>query len=205
MIVGLTGGVATGKSLVSTELERLGARVVDADVTAREVVEPGSPVLKEIAREFGPEAIKDDGTLDRAYVGGIVFSDPARLKRLNAITHPTIRRRLRAEAEGVRKADPGALVVLDVALLIENGLDAEVDRVVVVYADRKTQVRRLIARNGLDAERARDMVDSQMPVSEKAARADYVIDNTGTREETLERTRALYLELTSQAADKQRR
>lgn len=202
MIVGLTGGVAAGKSLVSRELQRLGASVIDADVIAREVVEPGSPVLKEIAREFGPEAIKDDGTLDRAYVGGIVFSDQARLKRLNEITHPTIRRRIRDEVERVRREDPDGLVILDVALLIENGLDAEVDRVVVVYADRETQVKRLVKRNGLGVERARHMVDAQMPMSEKAARADYVIDNTGTREETLDRTRALWRELTAQAADK---
>ncbi len=197
MIVGLTGGVATGKSVVAAELKKLGAHIVDADVIARKVVEPGTPTFEEVVAEFGPAVVKADGTLDRRAIADVVFSKPERLKRLNEITHPPIRKMIREEVERAGQEHPGALIVVDAALLIENGLYQEMSRVIVVTAEERTQLERLMKRSGLDAASARRIIESQMPMDEKTKLADHVIDNNGALAETLGQVRALYDELTS--------
>lgn len=197
MIIGLTGGIATGKSLVSGELRRLGAAVVDADAIAKEVVEPGRPACAEIAEAFGPGVIKPDGSIDRKKLGQIIFSDPAARERLNAITHPRIRERMKEETTRLVK-EGVELIVLDIALLIETGVRYEVDRIVVVYADPARQAERLMQRDSVGRDEAKKRISCQMDIKEKTEYADYVIDNSGTKEETIEQTRALFIELQGQ-------
>jgi len=194
MIIGLTGGIATGKSLVSGELKRLGAAVIDADAVAKEVVEPGRPAYAEIAEAFGPGVIRQDGSIDRKKLGQIIFSDPAARERLNAITHPRIRERMKEETARLLKEGAG-IIVLDIALLIETGVRYEVDRIVVVYADPARQLERLMQREAMSRDEAKKRISCQMDIKEKAEYADYVIDNSGTKEDTLEQTRALFAEL----------
>ena len=191
MVAGLTGSIASGKSLVSAELKRLGARVVDADLIAREVVEPGSPALKEIEEEFGGAVIKAGGELDRAALAAIVFSDPEKLKILNRITHPRIIARQREMVEEIKKSSGDSLVIVDAAILIEAGEYKFMDAVIVVYSDEEKQVERLAGR-GLTRREALARVRAQMGLKEKLEYADYVIDNNGTMEEPLRQTRELY-------------
>lgn len=201
MIVGLTGGIATGKSLVAGEMKRLGASVVDADQVARDVVEPGMPAFEEIVREFGPGVVGPDKKLDRKKLGAIVFADRAALKRLNSITHPRIRERMKEEAKRLEAGGRG-IVVLDIALLIENGVKYDMDRIMVVYADREQQERRLMGRDGLTREEAQNRLACQMDIKEKLGYADFVIDNSGTVERTLEQTRAAYQKLAAETVKK---
>ncbi len=184
----LTGGIASGKSTVARRLAELGAVVVDADVIAREVVEPGTPGLARIAEEFGPGVIAPDGTLDRAALGAIIFGDEAARATLNAITHPAVGERSRALFAEALAADPDALVVYDVPLLVNErgeGRADEFDRVIVVSADEETRVRRLVELRGLDEADARRRVGAQAPESARLAIADIVIDANGTLDQTL--------------------
>lgn len=196
MIVGLTGGIATGKSLVAGELKRLGAHIIDADLIAREVVEPGKPAYNEIVREFGPAVLKPDGSLDRKALADIVFCNKTALDRLNSITHPRIRERIHEEAERL-SADGDALVVLDVALLIEMGVRYEVEKIIVVFAEKEQQVERLMKRDNLTRDEAEKRLCCQMDIKEKLKYADYVIDNSTTMAAALEETRAVYNQLTA--------
>lgn len=197
MVVGLTGGIASGKSIVSGEFKKLGAVVIDADLIAREIVEPGQPALPEIEKEFGPSVINGDGTLDRKALGDMVFSDPEKLKRLNRITHPRIIERQRRMIEEIKGAHKDPLIVVDAAILIEAGEYRNMDRVIVVYADEDKQVERLSHRNGLTTQEAEKRVKAQMPLKEKVLYADYVIDNNGGIEETRQRARDLYMKLSA--------
>jgi dephospho-CoA kinase len=203
LLVGLTGGLATGKSTVSDILRRLGCVVLDADVLAREVVEPGQPALAAIAAEFGGEVLRADGTLDRKRLGAIVFADPARRRQVEAITHPAIRDRFLARLAELEAQDFAGIVVWDAPVMIESGGYKAMDRLVVVVTDPATQRARAVTRDGdpVDAERR---IASQMPLAEKAALADYVIDNSGDRAATEARTRevhaALLADLRSRAA-----
>src|SRR5512133_2691607 len=181
-VIGLTGGIATGKSTFSALLRARGAPVVDADALARAVVEPGSPALAEIVRTFGPELLQPDGTLDRKRLGDRVFAHPAARRRLEAITHPAIRAAMVAET--LRLAGEGhGLVFYDAPLLYEVGLDAVLDAVVVVWAPVEVQRRRLIARDGLSPADADARLAAQLPVDDKADRADVVIENAGAEVE----------------------
>lgn len=195
MTVGLTGGIASGKSLVAGELERLGARIVDADRISREVVRPGTPANAGIVEAFGPEVLLEDGGIDRKKLGSIVFSDPRKLEVLNSITHPRIRERIRELVSEAERSTPSALIVIDAALLIERGLYSEMSKVIVVYVDEKTQAERLARRDHITPEEAQKRIRSQMPLKEKLKYADYVIDNNGEPESTLERVREVYREL----------
>ena len=184
----LTGGIASGKSTVARRLAELGAVVVDADVIAREVVEPGTPGLARIAEEFGPGVIAPDGTLDRAALGAIIFGDEGARATLNAITHPAVGERSRALFAEALAADPDAVVVYDVPLLVNErgeGRADEFDRVIVVSADEETRVRRLVELRGLDEAEARRRVGAQAPESARLAIADIVIDANGTLDQTL--------------------
>jgi len=169
---------------------RLGAVVIDADQLAREVVEPGQPALQEIAVTFGPDVILPDGSLDRPKLAGIIFADPVERAKLDAITHPRIRA-LMDEQIKVRRSGPG-LVIADIPLLYENGLTNTVEAVIVVWVDPTTQLQRIRQRDGLSAEAARQRIAAQMPLDAKRARADHVIDNSGSRDNTRRQVEAIY-------------
>jgi dephospho-CoA kinase len=179
--VGLTGGIGSGKSEVSRLLAARGAVVVDADQLARAVVEPGSQGLAAVLAEFAdaPKLVQADGSLDRAALGRLVFADPAALRRLEAIVHPLVAGRA---AELMAAAPQDAIVVYDVPLLVENGLQAGYDRIVVVDSDEPTRLRRLAAR-GLDRQDAQARMAAQADRQQRLAAADYVVDNDGTLED----------------------
>jgi dephospho-CoA kinase len=177
-LVGLTGGIASGKSTFAALLRERGAPVVDADALAREAVRPGSPALARIAEAFGPQALLPDGGLDRRWLGAKVFADAEARRRLEAITHPAVRALMDAEVR--RIGDEGhALGFYDVPLLYEVGLDRAVDAVVVVWTPRAVQLARLVERDGLTPFEAEARVAAQLPIDEKAARADFVVENAG--------------------------
>jgi dephospho-CoA kinase len=193
LILGLTGGIASGKSTVATMFVERGFRLIDADAMARVVVEPGQPALAEITEHFGARVLLPDGRLDRALLGQIVFSDPEERAVLNAITHPRIGERIAERFAEL--ADEPRPILLDHPLLYETGQDALVDKVVVVWVDRATQLDRLMRRNTLSREEALARIAAQMDLDAKAARADYVIDNRGSVEETTRQVEAILPEL----------
>jgi dephospho-CoA kinase len=192
LLVGLTGGIATGKSTVTAMLASPSVRVVDADALAREVVEPGTPALAQIVAEFGREVLQAEGRLDRARLGEIVFPDPVKRKRLEAITHPAIRARFEKIIADLERAGWDGILIWDAALLVESGGNKKMDRLVVVTTDAATQLRRLMGRDGVSEEAARARTASQMPLAVKARYADYVIDNSGTPQQTEARVREVY-------------
>jgi dephospho-CoA kinase len=200
LLVGLTGGIATGKSTVSTMLRGLGAEIIDADLLARQVVEPGQPAWREIVEEFGRDVLSPDRTLDRKKLGAIVFADPARRRRLEAITHPAIRARVKARVDELAARDFTGLAFYDAAILIEALGHEDMDRIVVVMTDEATQVARLRGRDGTDDAQGRRKIASQMPLAEKAKLADYVIDNSGDREATAEQVRRVFAALMGELA-----
>jgi dephospho-CoA kinase len=189
-ILGLTGGIGSGKSVVALMFAQLGADVIDADQLARDVVEPGQPALQEIVATFGRGVLMPDGRLNRGKLAGIIFTDAASRAKVNAITHPRIRERMEAEV-AARGSGPGVLI-LDIPLLYESARADTVEKVVVVWVDPETQLRRLNERDGLTLEEARRRVAAQMPLDAKRARADHVIDNTGSRENTRRQVEAIY-------------
>jgi dephospho-CoA kinase len=198
--VGLTGGIAVGKSTVVSMFEALGAICYDADRIAREVVEPGRPALAAVVAEFGPTVLRSDGTLDRAALGAIVFADATRRARLEAILHPPIvaeQDRLIREA-GAR--DANAVVIVDAALMIESGGYKRFDVLIVVHCDEAVQLERLMRRSGLTREQARARIDAQMPQREKLRFADHAIDTTGTLDDVRRQVEALWRELARRAA-----
>jgi dephospho-CoA kinase len=180
---------------VSRQLAELGGHVIDADLLAREVVAPRTPAWREIVAAFGPEILQPDGALDRKRLGALVFADPARRRRLEAITHPAIHERRQAQLAALAAAGFDGLVVQDTPLLYEVGADAHVDRVVVVYADPAVQLERLMRRDALDRDEALRRIGSQMPLADKARRAHYVVDSSGSREETAAQVRAVHAAL----------
>lgn len=177
-VVGLTGGIASGKSTFAGALRALGVPVVDADTLARAAVAPGTEALAEIAKAFGPEVFAPDGTLDRKKLGGVVFADAEQRRRLEAITHPAVRRAMAEETTRLA-AEGHTLVFYDTPLLFEVGLDRQLDCVVVVWAPREVQRSRLIARDGLGPADADARLAAQIPIDAKAALADFVVENTG--------------------------
>lgn len=182
-IIGLTGGIATGKSTVARLLAEHGARIIDADQLSREVVAPGSPLLAKVAELFGPEVISADGTLDRQGVRRLVFSDPARRRALEALLHPAIAALARIRLEEARQA--GAPVAVYMApLLIEAGATDRVDEIWVVTVRPEVQLARLMARDHCTLEQARQIVEAQMPLAEKERFGLVVIENSGSLEET---------------------
>jgi dephospho-CoA kinase len=204
LLVGLTGGIATGKSTVSTLLRQLGCQIIDADLLAREVVGPGQPALAQIVTEFGREVLTADGELDRKKLGAIVFADPERRRRLEAITHPAIRERFAARLAELDEQGFAGIVVFDAPVMIESGNYKNMERMIVVVTDDATQMTRLNGRDGTGDAENRRKIASQMPLAEKAKLADYVIDNSGSREATAEQVRrvfgALMSELESRSA-----
>ena len=193
-LIGLTGGIASGKTVVASRFAELGAVVVDADVLAREVVEPGTDGLAAIAREFGESVISSDGSLDRAALGAVVFSDEKARLALNAITHPAVWRRARELFAAAEAQNPDAVVVYDVPLLAEAASDRPIrfDRVVVVHASTETRLQRLVELRGLSEADARRRLSAQATDAERLALADDVIDSDGEMQHTLDQVDALW-------------
>jgi dephospho-CoA kinase len=189
MHVGLTGGVASGKSTVAAILEELGALVIDADVLAREVVEPGTPGLAAVVDVFGPEVLDAEGALDRARLGSIVFADPSRRADLEAIIHPLVR----ARAHEIERAAPaGVLVVQDIPLLVETGQASTFDVVLVVDVPEELQVERAVRDRGWTEEQARSRVAAQAARADRLGAATHVIDNSGTHEDLRQRVTEVF-------------
>lgn len=184
MNIGLTGGIATGKSTVSRMLASRGAAVIDADAIAREIMEPGHPVLAAVSERFGQGVLHPDGTLDRKKLGDIVFSHPEERKALEALTHPAIRSEMKRRLDELEEADPYRLVVADIPLLYESGLDPLYEEIMVVYVPRELQLTRLIHRDGLSREEAEQRLGAQTDIELKKERADILIDNSGGLDET---------------------
>lgn len=204
-LIGLTGGIASGKSVVARRLSERGAVHIDADQLARQVVEPGTAALARIEEEFGPGVIAADGSLDRSALGTIIFSDPDRRAVLNGITHPAVKElagRLMAEAA---ERDPGAVVVYDVPLLIEAGVGQEhpFDLVVVVNASTETRIRRMVELRAMSREEATHRVNSQATDTERLAIADVVINNDGDIDHTMLQADQLYARARDSAVSKQ--
>jgi len=183
MILGLTGGIATGKSTVTAMLRERGIPVIDADQIAREVVEPGKPAYEAIVRHFGRDILLEDGQLDRKKLGEVVFSDEAERQKLNAIVHPEVRRVMRQEAEAA-EANGAQIVFMDIPLLYESKLQYLVEKIVVVYAPSDMQLARMMERDELDEEQAKKRLRAQFPIDQKKLEADFLIDNSQSREET---------------------
>ena len=194
--VGLTGGIASGKSLVAAELAARGAIIIDADVLAREVVEPGTPALAAIVDRFGVEVVKD-GHLDRAQLAQIVFADPLARRDLERIVHPAVRAR---SAELERAAGGAAVVVHVIPLLVETGQHEDFDLVVTVDADHETQIQRLMARNKFTRVEAESRIAAQASREDRTLVADVVLDNTGNVTRLREQIDALWAELSSAVA-----
>lgn len=176
--VGLTGSIAVGKTFVCGVFRELGCHVLDADITAREVVEPGTPGLRRIIDTFGPEVLQPDGGLDRQRLGALVFSDRSKRETLNSILHPLIIERQNNWIEVFRKKDPDGIVIVDAALMIESGGYKRFDQLIVVWCDPQIQLERLMQRDGISKEDAAKRIASQMPQDEKKRYADHLIDTS---------------------------
>jgi dephospho-CoA kinase len=210
-VVGLTGGIGTGKSSVARMLAALGAVVIDADRIVHELQAAGTPLLARIAEAFGAEMLRADGSLDREKLGKLVFADPAARQRLNALVHPAVGTEMARRLEAARAAGV-PLVVLDIPLLLEGRAaragDPDrsrtasdlVEQVIVVYAREAQQIERQVARDGATREHAAERVRAQLPIEEKRELADHVIDNSGTLDETERQVRDLYAKLSAGAA-----
>lgn len=200
MILGLTGNIAAGKSRVAREFTRLGATVVDADLLAREAVEPGTVTLERLVDRFGGAILNADGQLDRPTLAAIVFADEGARADLNAIVHPAIAALSRQRLSELR-SDPGIpLIVYDAPLLLEAGADKRVDQVLVIRIDESVQRQRLQQRDQLSAEEVQQRIDAQMSQEEKLKRADYVIDNSGSVADMRSQVEALWRQLTGEVS-----
>jgi dephospho-CoA kinase len=178
IVVGLTGGLASGKSTVARLFQACGAVIIDADVLAREVVQPGKPAWRDLILAYGRSILRPDRTVDRRALGRLVFRHPAKLRRLNAIVHPRVSRAQSRLTGEIGRKDPDAVVIYDAPLLIEAGAHGRMDKIIVVTADRKTQIDRLTRRNGFSRAEAIRRIRTQLPLQEKTKLADYVIDGT---------------------------
>jgi dephospho-CoA kinase len=193
--VGLTGSIAVGKSFVLGVLAELGCRILDADATAREVVAPGTPGLKAVTGAFGSEVLREDGTLDRAALGAIVFSNEEKRRLLNSILHPFI---IAAQDDQIRRwetEDPGGIAVVDAALMIESGGYRRFDKLIVVHCRRDVQLERLIARDDLLPPEAEKRIAAQMPQQEKVKHANFLIDTSEGFESARTQTETVFRQL----------
>ena len=191
-LIGLTGGIASGKSTIARRLAEHGAVHIDADQLSREAVEPGTAGLDAIADRFGRQVLNPDGSLDRAALGAIVFSDPGALEDLNAIVHPAVRNLGSVRIADAGHADPDAVVVYDIPLLVESRNEYRFDLIVVAHASQNSRLTRLIETRGMDAAEARRRIDAQASDQARLSIADVVIDTDGTLEHTLEQADRLW-------------
>jgi dephospho-CoA kinase len=199
IVVGLTGGVATGKSTVAGLFHRCGALVIDADQLARQVVEPGKPAWRDIVRTFGKSILRSDGSIDRQALGAIVFQSPRKLRRLEQMIHPRVARLQTRLTKTIAERRPNAVVIYEVPLLFEAGVDARVDEIIVVSADRRTQIERLTRRTGLPRAQVLRRISSQMPLARKRRMAGIVLDGTMPLSKLKRMVARLYRELQKKA------
>lgn len=204
VIAGLTGGIASGKSTVAAVLAEAGAQLIDCDRIARELVRRETPAYRKILAHFGPGILAPDGELDRRRLGAIVFSDPQERRVLEAIVHPEVREETARRLEAIRQAAPDAVVILDVPLLFEAGMDRALDAVIVVHVPEALQIERLVERDRLTPAEALDRIRSQMPLEQKRPRATHVIDNSGTIEQTRSQALEVYRQLALKKSIEQR-
>ncbi len=192
VVAGLTGGIATGKSTVSAIFKTCGAVIVDADVIAREVVQKGRKAWSEIIDTFGSRILLPDGSINRPALGDIIFHDPVRQQILNHIVHPEVMDETNRRLVEINHDSPDAVVILDVPLLFESGMDKGLSEIIVVYVPEPLQLQRLMHRNALSEDQALARIRSQIPVEEKKRRATRIIDNSGSLDITREATQAIY-------------
>jgi dephospho-CoA kinase len=192
LLIGLTGGIASGKSLVARIFRDLGAHIIDADRIVHSLLSAGEAVCREIAGHFGRDILLPDGSVDRRKLGAIVFRDPLERSWLNTCIHPRVFEAYHSQVRHILDQDPRAIVVFDAALLIETGYHRKMDAVIVVAAGEEQQCRRLQDRDRFTRDEALARIRSQMALTEKKALADHVIDNAGTREETERQARELF-------------
>jgi dephospho-CoA kinase len=199
LLVGLTGGIASGKSLVTRVFRELGAHIIDADKIVHDLLSNGQDAHRAVIEHFGKGIEMHDGSVDRRKLGEIVFNDPEERAWLNQCIHPRVFEAYQRQVKTIGQHDPSAIVVMDAALLIETGYNRKMDRIVVVYAREQDQLRRLMERDRFSKEQAQARIRSQMPLEEKKKHADYVIDNTGSREEAERQARETFEELKNEA------
>lgn len=192
IIAGLTGGIASGKSTVSKYLSEAGAKIIDADAIAREVVKPGTPGYDAILAFFGRPILLPGGDIDRKRLGEIIFNDPEKKARLDAIVHPLVFERSAEMIARIAAETPDAVVIMDVPLLMEAGMERGLAEVIVVYVPESLQLERLMNRDGIDEQAAMARIRSQMPIEEKRKRATLVIDNSSSRSDSRRQTLAVF-------------
>lgn len=200
--VGLTGGIGCGKSTVARMLLRRGAFIVDFDRVAHEVQEPGGTAWETIVAEYGPELLRPDRTLDREKLGAIVFNDTEKRHRLNEIVHPAVFEEWRGRMDAICRERPDAVVIADVPLLFEVGMQTKLDLVILVYLSPEGQIRRIMKRNGYTREEAALRLASQMPIDEKVPLSDFIINNEGTFGETEDQVDRIWRKLTERERKK---
>ena len=190
--VGLTGGLASGKSFVGRALADLGCLLIQADELGHQVLEPGGEAYDGVVREFGPGIVRADGTIDRRKLAAIVFHDPAQLAKLNALVHPPVQARERRLMDEYAAIHPRGIAVVEAAILVETGSYRDFAKLIVAVCGEEQQIERAIARDGMTREQALERLSRQLPLAEKIKYADYVIDTSGAKESTLEQTRAVH-------------
>ena len=205
LIVGLTGGVASGKTAISQVLKEEGAYIIDADQIARELVQPQKPAWRKLIGAFGKEILQEDGSIHRKKLADKVFADPKKRKLLNQILHPRIKEEMDRRTKEIGQKDPQAIVVIDAPLIIELGNQRDMDKLIVVASTQTQQVKRLKERDGISPEAALRILSSQMPVEEKVKLADYVIRNEGSIEEAKKRAKEVFKELRKVALQSKKR
>lgn len=195
LVLGVTGGIASGKSVVAQMLESLGAPMIDTDILARWVVEPEKPAWKEIVAYFGDEVLEENGCLDRKRLSDIVFRDPVKRKKLESFTHPAIMEELARQVNEIAMKDPEAIIQAVVPLLIEINQQHHFHKVLVVHVPKEIQIERLVKRDGIRKEEAAGILEAQLPIDDKLAYADFVIHNENSLEETGRQVKALWEKL----------
>jgi len=195
LVVGLTGGIASGKSTVSDMLEELGAPLIDFDLIARQVVEPGTRGLEAIVNYFGKQILAEGGTLDRKKLSEIVFQDFEKRKKLESITHPLIYEEFFKRIDVIAKKDPNAVIQVSIPLLIELNMQYDFDNLIIVYVSQKMQVERLAQRDGISIKEAANILKSQLPIDEKVGFANFIINNEKTIKETRKQVNKVWRDL----------
>ena len=203
LLVGLTGGIASGKSTIADMFKREGAYIIDIDMVSRDVVKPGRPAWQDVVHIFGKEVLNEDQTLNRKKVGDIVFSDAEKRKKLEKIIHPKITAEKLRQIEEIEAQDKRAIVIVDIPLLIETDKQDTVDKVVLVYTSPRNQIERLMKRDGLSLEEAHKRLASQMPIENKKKYAHYIINNEEPLEEVQKTVIEIFRELKKVEAQKQ--
>jgi len=199
VLIGLTGGIGSGKSFAASLFRDLGARVIDADILCRELVLPNRPAWKEIVEKFGSDILQEDQRLDRKKLSALIFSDPSKKQMLEAILHPMVFEEERRRYQRILEGDAGAVVIVDAAMLIESGNHKNMDKVIVIRSGLEDQIERVVKRNGWSREQVIERMNSQMSVDEKLLHADFVIENDGDLENLRNNVSTIYKALSETA------